>query len=88
MQSRAWIRRSFWTGAALTFVVLLACLIMLVLHAVGDRTGAIGVWGVFLVAIVTWVVNFVGLVALLAWRAMHDDNSTAGSTTDSSTRGS
>lgn len=87
MLTRAWIRRSFWTGAVLTFVASLACLIMLVLHAVGDRSGAVGVWGVFLVSIVAWAVNFVGLVALLAWRAIQDDDSAAGSASDSSTRG-
>ena len=84
MQSRVWIRRSFWTGAVLTFVASLSCVIMLVLSAVGDRNGGASVWGVFLVAAVAWIVNFVGLVALLAWRAMHDE----GSTVDSSSRGS
>ena len=73
--TRTWIGRLFWTGAVLTFVGLLACVISLVLHAVGDSSGASGVWGVFLVAASAWVMNFVSLVALLAWRMMHDTNS-------------
>ena len=84
MQSRIWIRRSFWTGAVLTFVTFLACVLTLVLHTVGDRNGGSGVWGVFLVAAVAWIVNFVGLVALLAWRAMQEEDSKV----DSSSRGS
>ena len=56
----------------LTFVGLLACVISLVLQAVGDRNGASGVWGVFLVAASAWVINFVSLVALLAWRVIHE----------------
>ncbi len=84
MQSQIWIRRSFWTAAVLTFAAFLAGAITLVLCAVGDRSGTVGVWGVFLVAAVAWIVNFVGLVALLAWRAMHEDDSAV----DSSSRGS
>ncbi len=72
--TRTWIGRLFWTGAVLTFVGLLACAISLVLHAVGDSSGASGVWGVFLVAASAWVMNVVSLVALLAWRVMHDTN--------------
>jgi hypothetical protein len=72
--SRFWIGRLFWTGAALTFVALLACAISLVLQAVGDRPGASGVWGVFLVAASAWLINFVSLVALLAWRAISEDD--------------
>lgn len=71
---RFWIGRLFWTGAVLTFVALLACAIALVLRAVGDKTGSAGVWGVFLVAASAWVIDFVSLVALLAWRAMSDDD--------------
>ena len=74
-QTRTWIGRLFWTGAVLTFVGLLACVIAVVLRAVGDGTGASGVWGVFLVAASAWVINFVSLVALLAWRAMQDTDS-------------
>lgn len=70
--TRFWIGRLFWTGAALTFVALLAGVISLVLRAVGDRNGASGVWGVFLVAASAWVIDFVSLVALLAWQAMSD----------------
>lgn len=66
----------FWTGAVLTFVALLACAISLVLRAVGDEGGASGVWGVFLVAASAWVIDFVSLVALLAWRAMQETDST------------
>lgn len=73
--TRTWIGRLFWTGAVLTFVGLLACAISLVLQAVGDRNGASGVWGVFLVSTSAWVINFVSLVALLAWRAMQETNS-------------
>lgn len=73
--TRIWIGRLFWTGAVLTFVGLLACAITLVLLAVGDRSGAIGVWGVFLVSASAWVINFVSIVALLAWRAMQESNS-------------
>lgn len=73
--TQIWIGRLFWTGAVLTFVGLLACAISLVLLAVGDRSGASGVWGVFLVSATAWVINFVSLVALLAWRAMQDSNS-------------
>lgn len=73
--SRLWIARSFWTGAVLTLIVLLASAIALVLQAVGDRNGAIGVYGVLLVAASAWMVNFVVLVALLAWRAIHEANS-------------
>ena len=83
MQSRMWITRSFWSGAVLTFVGVLACTISWVLQAVGDRNGVIGVWGVFLVAAVAWVVNFVALVAMLAWRVMRE-----GDSGDSSSRGS
>lgn len=72
--TRIWIGRLFWTGAVLTFVGLLACAITLVLLAVGDRSGATGVWGVFLVSASAWVINFVSLVALLAWRAMQESN--------------
>ena len=63
----------------LTFVALLACVISLVLQAVCDSNGAFGVWGVFLVAASAWVINFVTLVALLAWRVTHEpptDNTT------------
>lgn len=76
--SRFWIGRLFWTGAVLTFVALLACVISLILRAVGDDSGASGVWGVFLVAASAWVIDFVALVALLAWQAMQetDSNST------------
>lgn len=73
--TRIWFGRLFWTGAVLTFVGLLACAITLVLLAVGDRSGAIGVWGVFLVSASAWVINFVSIVALLAWRAMQESNS-------------
>ncbi|GDY06759.1 hypothetical protein LBMAG52_02450 [Planctomycetia bacterium] len=73
--TRTWIGRLFWTGAVLTFVGLLACAVLLVLLAVGDSNGATGVWGVFLVAASAWVINFVSLVALLAWRAMQETNS-------------
>ncbi|MFM9959662.1 MAG: hypothetical protein ACKV2Q_00345 [Planctomycetaceae bacterium] len=72
--SRFWIGRLFWTEAVLTFVALLACVIVLVLQAVGDRHGAAGVWGVFLVAASAWIIDFVSLVALLAWRAISDDD--------------
>ena len=71
--SRFWIGRLFWTGAVLTFVALLACVISLVLQAVGDDRGASGVWGVFLVAACAWVIDFISLVALLAWRAIQED---------------
>lgn len=73
--TRTWIGRLFWTGAVLTFVGLLSCAVLLVLLAVGDSNGATGVWGVFLVSASAWVINFVSLVALLAWRAMQDTNS-------------
>lgn len=53
---------------------LLAGAVALVLLAVNDRHAATGVFGVFLVAASAWVINFVALVALLAWRAMHDDS--------------
>ena len=56
----------------LTFVGLLVCAVLLVLLAVGDSNGASGVWGVFLVSASAWVINFVSLVALLAWRAMQE----------------
>lgn len=59
----------------MTFVGLLACVITLVLLAVGDRSGATGVWGVFLVSASAWVINFVSIVALLAWRAIQESNS-------------
>ena len=74
---RFWIGRLFWTGAVLTFVGLLACTISLVLQAVGDRGGATGVWGVFLVAASAWVIDFVALVALLAWQAMQSADADA-----------
>ncbi|MBM3968372.1 MAG: hypothetical protein FJ302_00700 [Planctomycetes bacterium] len=74
-QTRTWIGRLFWTGAVLTLVSLLACVISLILLAVGDQNGSSGVWGVFLVAASAWVINFVSLVALLAWRVVHDTNS-------------
>ena len=74
MHSRFWIGRLFWTGAVLTFVALLACAISLVLRAVGDDGGASGVWGVFLVAASAWVIDFISLVALLAWRAIQEDD--------------
>lgn len=72
--ARTWIGRLFWTGAVLTFIGLLACAIALVLLAVGDRSGATGVWGVFLVTASAWVINFVAIVGLLAWRAMQESN--------------
>ncbi len=72
--SRFWIGRLFWTGAVLTFVTLLACAILLVLRAVGDVGGASGVLGVFLVAASAWIINFISLVALLAWRAIQDED--------------
>ena len=72
--SRTCIARLFWTGAVLTFVALLAGVISLVLQAVQDSYGASGVWGVFLVAASAWVINFVSLVAVLAWRAMQSDD--------------
>ena len=72
--TRIWIGRLFWTATVLTFVGLLAGAISLVLQAVGDSNGASGVWGVFLVSASAWVINFVSLVALLAWRAMHEPN--------------
>ncbi len=65
----------------LTFVALLACAISLVLLAVGDNNGASGVWGVFLVAASAWVINFVSLVALLAWRVIHEPPSDTTNTT-------
>ena len=67
-----WIGRLFWTGAVLTFFMLLSCAIGLVLLAVGDDRGASGVWGVALVAGSAWVLNFIAVVALLAWRTMHE----------------
>ena len=73
--TRIWIGRLFWTGAVLTFVGLLACAISLILLAVGDSNGATGVWGVFLVSASAWVINFVAIVAVLAWRAMHETKS-------------
>ena len=73
--SRFWIGRLFWTEAVLTFVSLLASVIALVLRAVGDKTGSAGVWGVFLVAASAWVIGFVSLVAMLAWRVMTEDDS-------------
>ena len=77
--SRTWITRSFWAGAVLTFVGLLACAVTLVLIAVKDQAGTHGVWGVFLVAAVAWLINFVALVAMLAWRVIsEDDSSTSG----------
>ncbi len=72
MNTRLWIGRSFWTGVVLTFITLLALAVMLVLVAVGDRSGSGGVWGVFLVSAVAWTINFVTLVALLAWRTMQE----------------
>ena len=77
MDSRLWITRSFWSGAVLTFVGLLACVIALVLRAVGDQNGANGVWGVFLVAAVAWFVNFVALVGMLAWRVVREEQCAA-----------
>lgn len=65
----------------LTLIALLACAISLVLQAVGDRNGASGVWGVFLVAASAWVINFVSLVALLAWRVIHETTSDTTNTT-------
>lgn len=73
--TRIWIGRLFWAGAVLTIVVLLASAIGLALLAVGDRSGATGVWGIVLVAASAWVIDFVSLVGLLAWRAMHDSDS-------------
>lgn len=72
MQTRLWIGRSFWTGAVLAFVALLSLTVALVLRAVGDHTGFGGVWGVFLVSALAWTVNFVTLVALLAWRTIQE----------------
>lgn len=79
--TRIWIARSFWTGTVLTFIALLACAISLVLLAVGDSNGASGVWGVFLVAASAWVINFVSLVALLAWRVIQETPSDTTNTT-------
>jgi hypothetical protein len=72
---RFWIGRLFWTGAVLTFVALLAFAIALVLRAVGDNSGASGIWGVCLVAVVAWAINFISLVALLAWRVIQEKDS-------------
>lgn len=95
MHSRLWIIRSFWSGVVLTFVGLLACAIALVLRAVGDTNGANGVWGVFLVAAVAWVFNFVALVGVLAWRVVREEqcgpeeqSTRSGSAGESSSRGS
>ena len=79
--TRIWIGRSFWAGVVLTFVSLLACAITLVLRAVGDRSGAAGVLGVFFVAASAWVLNFVTLVALLAWRTILEAPSNTDQTT-------
>jgi uncharacterized membrane protein len=84
---RTWIARSFWAGAVLTFVGLLACAVTLVLIAVGDQAGTQGVWGVFLVAAVAWVINFVALVAMLAWRVISEDDSSASGSESQSTSG-
>ncbi len=84
---RTWIARSFWSGAVLTFVGLLACAVTLVLISVGDRAGAKGVWGVFLVAAVAWVINFVALVAMLAWRVISEGDSSASGSESQSTSG-
>lgn len=73
--TQTWIGRLFWTGAVLTFVALLASAVTLVLLGVGDGGGASGVWGVFLVAASAWTINFVALVALLAWRVMQESHS-------------
>ncbi len=84
---RIWIARSFWAGAVLTFVGLLACAVALVLSAVGDHAWTQGVWGVFLVAAVAWVINFVALVAMLAWRVISEDDSSANGPESQSTSG-
>ena len=70
---RLWISRSFWAGAALTLIALLGLLTLGVLVALGDRSAAAGVWGVLAVTLVGWLFNFVTLVGLLAWQAMHGD---------------
>ncbi len=71
---RIWISRSFWTGAALTLVSLLALLTAAILMSLGDRSAATGVWGVLAVTLVAWLFNFITLVSLLAWQAMHGDD--------------
>lgn len=73
--TRTWIGRLFWTGTVLTFVSLLACVVGLALQAVGDGGGASSVFGVFMVAASAWIINFVSLVALLAWRVMQESSS-------------
>lgn len=82
--TQVWIGRAFWSGAALTLVSLVAFVTAVILQAVGGRHEATGVWGVFLVAAVVWILNFVTLVALLAWRVLQETNSRE----ESSSRGS
>jgi hypothetical protein len=63
---RRLIPLSLWTGAALLIVAAVAGALWGILQLAGDAQGAAGAKGVTLVAVVLWVLDFVGLVVVLA----------------------
>lgn len=63
---RHWIRRSLWTGVALTIVTVVAGLLWAILSTARDVAGSAGAKGVFLTSLVLWGINFVALVVFTA----------------------
>lgn len=63
---RLWLTRALWTGAVLSVVALLSGSVWGLLRIAGDRGGAAGAKGVFLVAAAFWGLAFVAVVVLTA----------------------
>ncbi|MBS0203683.1 MAG: hypothetical protein JSS49_12330 [Planctomycetes bacterium] len=63
---RIWIARTLWIGGAALAISLLAGLLSLVLMTLGDQSGAEAVRGVTLVTLAVFILDFTGLVVLLA----------------------
>lgn len=66
MRLRRYIAGSLWIGGLLLVVLLVAAALWAILWQAGDEAGAQGAKGVFLVALVSWGLNFIALVVLSA----------------------
>ena len=85
MNRRAFIARTLWSGAILTVLLILSGALWAVLNALGDRAGGQGAKGVFLVAAVCWLLNFVTLVVLLALAQLDSREQFSGETAENET---